>query len=500
MAFEISIDGQRKLFKEHLDGAGNDRIIFSGAFGIGKTYFLDKFFNEPNSEYLAIKLAPVNYSISSNKDIFQLIKYDVLFELAAVHGIALEGPEIDWDVVLGVALPGKSEAIIQSFMPLLPLLNKPTEAIPLVLTALTAWLATGKEIVKQRKEASQEKEAIAFGDKIAAKYQLESDYVTEFIDTGLSQVAAEQKKNCKVLIIDDLDRIDPEHIFRLFNIFSSHLDYNKSTRNKFGFDKVIFVCDIQNVRNIYYARYGSATDFTGYIDKFYSRDIYLFDNIQEIKQSVDALINSFNFDIKNKHYFLQYIVKGDRSSGQSMLALVLSELVHSGILTMRRIMASYGMSYKLPAISLGLTDSNSRDVRMWQVPASITLDLLSQIVGGAEVLVSALKKLEKYKRSEEYNRFADRDSDWLLGKLLPIVDYDKHKFQTYVNSQEASYTYDGESGKVVGYNLIEYGDRHEIYYGLIKSFNGERYNRQKLGFWSALRQATEILHQSGSLR
>lgn len=100
---------------------------------------------------------------------------------------------------------------------------------------------------------------------------LESDYVTSFIENNLTDLAATNgEAKMKVLIIDDLDRIDPEHIFRLFNIFSAHFDYHKGTDNKFGFNKVVFVCDIRNIRNMFHSRYGAATDFTGYIDKFYS--------------------------------------------------------------------------------------------------------------------------------------------------------------------------------------------------------------------------------------
>ena len=70
-----------------------------------------------------------------------------------------------------------------------------------------------------------------------------------------------------VLIIDDLDRLDPEHIFRLFNVFSAHYD-NQNEKNKFGFDKVIFVCDVENVRKIFHYKYGLDVEFNGYIDEF----------------------------------------------------------------------------------------------------------------------------------------------------------------------------------------------------------------------------------------
>ena len=43
-----------------------------------------------------------------------------------------------------------------------------------------------------------------------------------FLYNLIDQLKKDGKKT--VLIIDDLDRIDPEHIFRLLNVFAAHLD------------------------------------------------------------------------------------------------------------------------------------------------------------------------------------------------------------------------------------------------------------------------------------
>jgi len=61
----------------------NYRILFSGQFGIGKTYFLDKFFksNINKDKYDVFHLFPVNYQISNNENIIQFLKYDILIEL-----------------------------------------------------------------------------------------------------------------------------------------------------------------------------------------------------------------------------------------------------------------------------------------------------------------------------------------------------------------------------------------------------------------------------------
>ena len=68
-------------FKEHLDIPDNRNIVFSGIFGIGKTYFLKEFFEQNTDEYEKVLLSPVHYSIAANDDIINCIKYDLVFEL-----------------------------------------------------------------------------------------------------------------------------------------------------------------------------------------------------------------------------------------------------------------------------------------------------------------------------------------------------------------------------------------------------------------------------------
>src|SRR5690606_18756241 len=78
-----------QLFAEHLSIPNNERIIFSGKFGIGKTTFLRRHFFQCDTlsalrhttQYNVIHIFPVNYSVAQNEDIFRYIKYDILIEL-----------------------------------------------------------------------------------------------------------------------------------------------------------------------------------------------------------------------------------------------------------------------------------------------------------------------------------------------------------------------------------------------------------------------------------
>ena len=70
-----------KDFKQHLDIDGNSRILFSAPFGKGKTTYLQSFFEYHKEDYETFHLFPVNYEISSNENIMDYIKYDLVGKL-----------------------------------------------------------------------------------------------------------------------------------------------------------------------------------------------------------------------------------------------------------------------------------------------------------------------------------------------------------------------------------------------------------------------------------
>ena len=78
---EISIKSEITRFYDFINQEDNTNIIFSGKFGIGKTYFINKFFEKHKDEFTYLYLSPVNYSIASNEDIFEYIKVDILLQL-----------------------------------------------------------------------------------------------------------------------------------------------------------------------------------------------------------------------------------------------------------------------------------------------------------------------------------------------------------------------------------------------------------------------------------
>ena len=75
----IPIEPYLKDFQQYLDA--NSRCILSAKFGNGKSYFVSRFMDEYSKEYLFIPIYPVNYQVMDNKDIFELIKRDILIKL-----------------------------------------------------------------------------------------------------------------------------------------------------------------------------------------------------------------------------------------------------------------------------------------------------------------------------------------------------------------------------------------------------------------------------------
>lgn len=293
----IPIDRQLNGFYNHL--SYNDRIIFSAKFGDGKTFFLDEFKKKYNKEYYFITLYPINYSLSENKDIFEYIKRDILFQLgndgflssidieAAINSLA------NWENIKEVL------NFLLSFVPQGALLSKligKAEQLAIQYNERKTSFGNYNKFFEQQKGGIYE-----------------NDGYTKLIEITLSYIKEHGKKT--VLIIEDLDRIDPAYIFRILNIFSAHVDRKymssanttSSCLNKFCFDKIITVCDYDNVRKIYHHFYGADTSFNGYIKKFSSDKPFRYsitNNARNIlfNEKCHFDINNITINDKNMEY------------------------------------------------------------------------------------------------------------------------------------------------------------------------------------------------------
>src|SRR5690606_36574201 len=201
-------------------------------------------------------------------------------------GVDFEKIKITRDISFGFFLQNNPENIIMPFVRQVPLIGKQVAEIGEEIIKLYKKF----EIYHANNQTDQEKTIIDYLKEITktAGSIKEEDFYTQLICELSSQLKSNKKT---VLIIDDLDRIDPDHIFRILNVFSAHLDHH-TNGNKFDFDKIVLVCDVRNIRKIYANRYGQDVDFSGYIDKFYSEEIFDFDIISEIEEKLNELLTS----------------------------------------------------------------------------------------------------------------------------------------------------------------------------------------------------------------
>lgn len=251
----IPINSIEVDFDDFLSPNSNKRIIFSGPFGIGKTYFLDKFFKNRKTKYLPIFLRLVNYSLLSNEDVFRLIKYDILLQLVNVDGFKInEEFSFSKTDYAKFFIGNNSFLILHNLLKMIPKIQSTVDGIE-NLSKLFEVYNNGREKLKGNPDLEM---LFGFQNETQDNFLLEYDHASQFIADKLDELSQANKSEVqikKVLIIDDLDRLDPEHIFRLFNVFSAHFDHvnyyqngEEIKDNKFGFDKIIFVCDIENIR------------------------------------------------------------------------------------------------------------------------------------------------------------------------------------------------------------------------------------------------------------
>lgn len=242
----IDITNKLRDFEEHLNL--NRQTIVSAKFGDGKTYFLNKYIEQNEDDTFFIVLHPVNYVVSPNEDIFEYIKRDILCSL--VH--RSEFQETNWD-----------EALKELFR-----YDTILETVDTIATNIPCGnlLTLPFHLFKK----VDDKFAV---DKYFDRFKNTKGGLFEFdqFTFAIQQTLNEIKKNGlrTILIIEDLDRIDPEHLFRILNVLGAHVDEDKNT-NKFGFDNIIAVLDYETTEHIFHHFYGAQANYKGYMSKFMS--------------------------------------------------------------------------------------------------------------------------------------------------------------------------------------------------------------------------------------
>lgn len=311
----IPIDKELQAFDNHLKK--NDRVIFSAPFGDGKSYFLNQFQKKYNVDYVFITLYPVNYQVVENYDVFELIKRDILVQLIA-NGIFVSEDIVIPDSIYAyyyLLHSGNLNLEIEDLMPLTDVLNLDQSVVNKFLTATSIWnvlhkIKAGFDDYKKKFEEGKTENKIneylaAFRTGKGKIYEF--DMMSFLISSFIEKYKEKYPDRKIVLCVEDLDRLDPAHIFRILNILSAHVDrqfisFEEQERfgirkNKFGFDKTIIVCDYIKLNALFLHFYGEKANFNGYISKFTSSNPFFYSFRKKVSDKlIDSIESLVHFD------------------------------------------------------------------------------------------------------------------------------------------------------------------------------------------------------------
>lgn len=291
-------------FEDHL--LSHDRVVLSAKFGDGKTFFLNKFkekcMMDAESPFEFITLYPVNYQVLGNKDIFELIKHDLLLQILQA-GIIDVNYEVTDRMAFEFYVQSHFCTVGESFFAMLKSCGADDMVTKGFLAAFKSvkWLKSLKDKVGEFKK--KEVDQTAFLDDYLSTFDENSVYENDIITKIIrDNIKAYQEKNGKrvVLVIEDMDRLDPAHLFRIMNVFFAHMDYgyrsfqpinNTLVGNKFGVSNVVFVMHEKNTEALFHHFYGEFADYDGYMSKFYNKDIFRFSLAEEKEKYALALIS-----------------------------------------------------------------------------------------------------------------------------------------------------------------------------------------------------------------
>ncbi len=460
--FTFDIDEPTAAFTKHLSLEGNDRIILSAPFGAGKTYFLKEFFEENTDKYEFIHLYPVNYSVASNEDIFELVKYDILIELMdkTVEFDQIQFSKIEF---LPLFIKNNKGKILNTLSPLI-------SSIPKVGKLISGMMDKIKGLVT---EFEKQFDGVNTDDKQTTNNFLEEfiqqkgsiyeeDFYTQLICQLVDQLKNKDNEGNAtketVLIIDDLDRIDPEHIFRILNVLAAQMDKNTAD-NKFDFDKIILVFDQHNVRNIFRNRYGMDVDFTGYIDKFYSYKIFEFTNIEGQQKDITEILKS----IISNNLYVDFDKKDDTFA--QGIVYVFKRLVQANVLTVRRLLKVWNQKM---TFSYNLNSFNTViEIHYIHFYILNLAELLLFIYEDWDDVLYSIKKITELDFNEDpTNRDYVRS---IINESLLLLDAENHGFKegkesyTFINKEyNINFSYSLKSSIRLYYCDLEVKDRSNL--------------------------------------
>ena len=279
----IDVSEKVKDFVQYLDST--DRIILSARFGDGKTHLLNALRNNEtaNKEYEFFTIYPVNFSVAPNEDVFEYIKRDIIVQLNN-QGLL---NNIDLEAIFGSFIDFEDIASVVSFI---------LSLVPggVVYNKFFNQFCKIKKRYKQKKHTA-DKYLSTFTKQKGSIY--EEDGYTKLIREAIKWMGEDHytgghkwKGKKPVLIIEDLDRLDPKHLFRILNVISAHMEDSHTpdkVGNKFGFNNIVLVMDYDVTKHIFHHFYGSGACYEGYMSKFLSREPFRYSIQQEMVKEIE---------------------------------------------------------------------------------------------------------------------------------------------------------------------------------------------------------------------
>ncbi|WP_290433011.1 hypothetical protein [Muribaculum intestinale] len=290
----IPIDEKLKEFSMHLHS--HQRTIFSAGFGEGKSFFINKFKAQYQDQFLFLTLYPVNYQVQENQDIFQLIKRDLLFQLF-LSGVLNQRSAPSKKLALTFFLSNPKN-YISWILDSLEKIDYPNPIVNTILPGVISFFKKGKnQFDKYCQENNVEDIAVEDFFKKTEDFRIyENDVITQIITESIQSWKKKNPDKKVILFIEDMDRIDPGHLFRIMNVLSAHMDYSYKfgiqpdydtlANNKFGLDNVVLILDYSNLISIFKHFYGEDTNFEGYLSKFSNKGIFQYSLEEEKKKYI----------------------------------------------------------------------------------------------------------------------------------------------------------------------------------------------------------------------
>ena len=272
-----------------------------------------KSYDEKKNDYYFITLHPVNYVVEENRDVIEYIKRDILFQLIKDNRIYdfKEGYDKIFDAVCNVESLFKLADFAASIIP---------------VKGLKEGYKALKGLVSTIDEKRKGQDVLHVVDDYLNGFYGKSGSISECdAFTYLIQKSLEQMMAKSVLIIEDLDRIDPAHLFRIMNVLSSQVDnpyYSHVPHgNKFGFDKIILVMDYEIAKHLFHHFYGKEANYEGYMNKFLNTLPYSY----SIKEEAHRQVRQKILDICKTGVFLSLDQKlSDNSKDRISFQLALN--------------------------------------------------------------------------------------------------------------------------------------------------------------------------------